>query len=192
MSFNVLDWLVPPFVDFETLSMCFLFFRLAVVGFLCMAVACNVSLVSCLHVLKRLVQTSAQFNVGLVYLLPHSSAKRWKRKEKLCRDCSLSSRFFPTLLAIPWTCMSVVFLCRDSLPSQRYHAWRLRGFPPSWLFNLTCTTVPCSICHRCSSGETPTSITLPHVCFCYHWAHPPTAAPGCFLQLQRSDVAAPR
>ena len=31
MSFNVLDWLVLPFVDFETLSMCLLFFRLAVV-----------------------------------------------------------------------------------------------------------------------------------------------------------------
>ena len=48
------------------------------------------------------------------------------------------------------------------------------------------------MCHRCSSDETPTSIALLDGCFCYHWAHPPTPAPGCFLQLQRSDVVAPR
>ena len=40
---------------------CVPFFRLADVGILCVAVACNVSLVSCLHALKRLVQTSAWF-----------------------------------------------------------------------------------------------------------------------------------
>ena len=58
MSFNVLDKWFPLFVDVETVSLCPLS-RLADVGILCEAVECNVSLVSCLHVLKRLVQTSA-------------------------------------------------------------------------------------------------------------------------------------
>ena len=55
--FNVLDWLVPLLLMLRPCR-CVSFFRLADVGILCLAVACNVSFVSCLHVLKRLVQTS--------------------------------------------------------------------------------------------------------------------------------------